>query len=600
MPIQFSHSRVECFNKCPYQYYLKYVKHLDTLPNFDANNALILGSSLHKGVESGTAAGLKMYRDFYPNWSDLHEEEYMKLEYWIPKLNAILPKGKHELKVSNSHFIGFLDLLVPTPGGPENVYDLYDFKYSNNVKNYMDSGQLHEYKHFYERSNPGTFIRNMYFVFVPKFFIRQKKSETVYQFRQRLIKEMGNKDIQILKVDYDPNKVIDFYQRCQDIEDLEKDGEVQWFQKNRSRLCDWCDFKKYCEEGVDFMLLPKNERRSISKVNRKRIWIYGAPFSGKTYFANQFPNVLMLNTDGNVRFVDAPFIAIKDNVVMEGHIEKRTLAWQVFKDAIDELEKKQNNFQTIVVDLLEDCYESCRLYMYEKLGISHESDDSFRAWDKVRTEFLSTMRRLLNLDYDTIILISHEDATKDFTKKSGDKISTIKPNLSDKPALKIAGMVDIVGRVVVDDDKRTLNFKATDVVFGGGRLTIHEEQIPLTVDALDAVYEEANKDVSGTKKVIQEKQVMKHEVSKDVATQKTDINGDAKASTSDSTTQDKVEDKTGNTVQSVSAVESKPVVQDKAVDNQTKETTVGPEETVKPKRRVRKRRVEAAETEKPF
>jgi hypothetical protein len=308
----------------------------------------------------------------------------------------------------------------------------------------------------------------------------------------------------------------------------------------------------------------------------------------------------MLNTDGNVRFVDAPFIAIKDNVVMEGHIEKRTLAWQVFKDAIDELEKKQNNFQTIVVDLLEDCYESCRLYMYEKLGISHESDDSFRAWDKVRTEFLSTMRRLLNLDYDTIILISHEDATKDFTKKSGDKISTIKPNLSDKPALKIAGMVDIVGRVVVDDDKRTLNFKATDVVFGGGRLTIHEEQIPLTVDALDAVYEEANKDVSGTKKVIQEKQVMKHEVSKDVATQKTDINGDAKASTSDSTTQDKVEDKTGNTVQSVSAVESKPVVQDKAVDNQTKETTVGPEETVKPKRRVRKRRVEAAETEKPF
>jgi phage nucleotide-binding protein len=575
MTIQFSHSRVECFNKCAYQYFLKYVKHLKTLPNFDANNPLILGSALHKGVESGLEAGLKLYRDYFPNWSDLHEEELLKLEYWIPKLNAILPKGKHELEVSNFHFIGYLDLLAPTPGGPEKVYDLYDFKYSNNVKNYLESGQLHEYKHFYERMNPGTFIRNMYFVFVPKFFIRQKKSETVFQFRQRLYSEMAKKDIQIIKIDYDPNKVIEFYQRCQQIEDLETDGQEQWFPKNRSRLCDWCDYKKYCEEGVDFMLLPKNERRNIEKVARKRIWIYGAPFCGKTYFANKFPNVLMLNTDGNVRFVDAPFIAIKDTVQMEGRIEKRTFAWQIFKDAIEELEKKQNNYQTIVVDLLEDCYESCRLFMYDKLGISHESDDNFRAWDKVRTEFLSTMRRLLNLDYDNIILISHEDTTKDMTKKSGDKISTIKPNLSDKPALKIAGMVDIVGRIVADDDTRTLNFKATDVVFGGGRLNIKEEQIPLDVEALNAVYEEANKDLSNTKTVVTKKQVLKHETDKEstVPTEK----------------------ETNNTVEQK---KEQPVVPEHVSVPESKTEVTSEQTSEKPKRRVRKHRVETQE--KPF
>lgn len=85
--------------------------------------------------------------------------------------------------------------------------------------------------------------------------------------------------------------------------------------------------------------------------------------------------------------------------------------------------------------------------MYDRLGITHESDDSFRAWDKVRTEFLSTIRRLMNLDYENIVLISHEDTSKDITKKSGDKITAIKPNIADKVANKIAGMVDIVASI---------------------------------------------------------------------------------------------------------------------------------------------------------
>ena len=34
-----------------------------------------------------------------------------------------------------------------------NQYDLYDFKYSNNVGNYKKSQQLHLYKYFWEREN---------------------------------------------------------------------------------------------------------------------------------------------------------------------------------------------------------------------------------------------------------------------------------------------------------------------------------------------------------------------------------------------------------------------------------------------------------------
>ena len=252
------------------------------------------------------------------------------------------------------------------------------------------------------------------------------------------------------------------------------------------------------------MLLPSTERRQVGKTTKRKLWIYGSAFSGKTTFVDSAPNPLNLNTDGNIQFVTMPYIHIKDTY--EGRI--KVLAWKNFKDAIAELEKGGNDFKTIVVDLLEDTYEQCRLYMYDQMGITHESDDSFKAWDKVRTEFLSTIRRLMNLDYENIILISHEDMSKDITKKGGDKITAIKPNLQEKVANKIAGMVDIVARVVVeDDDTRILSFKSTEMIFGGGRLkNISKTQIPLDWNALMEVYDEAN---AGKKVVKAEEPVQK-------------------------------------------------------------------------------------------
>ena len=248
------------------------------------------------------------------------------------------------------------------------------------------------------------------------------------------------------------------------------------------------------------MLLPKNERRDLNATKKKVVWLYGAPFSGKTFFANQFPDPLMLNTDGNIKFVDAPYISIRDVVTVEGRLTKRKLAYEVFMEAVAELEKKQNDFKTIVVDLLEDVYESCRVYICDRQGWKHESDDSFRAWDMVRSEFLNTLKRLVSLDYENIILISHEDRSRDLTRKGGDKVSSIKPNLQDKVANKVAGMVDLVARIVADDNERVLSFKTSEVIFGGGRLTVHNKEIPLDYEAFCEVYEEANQKAAGAVK----------------------------------------------------------------------------------------------------
>ena len=126
--------------------------------------------------------------------------------------------------------------------------------------------------------------------------------------------------------------------------------------------------------------------------------------------------------------------------------------------------------------------EYCRIFEYDKLKIQHESDAGFgRGYDMIKTEFLSTMKRFFNLPYENLIIVSHEDTTRDITTKSGQNITKIKPNIQEALANKLAGMVDIVARVVVEED---------EVVFGGGRLRgIKTTKIPLKWAELVKVYD---------------------------------------------------------------------------------------------------------------
>ena len=248
-------------------------------------------------------------------------------------------------------------------------------------------------------------------------------------------------------------------------------------------------------------LLPKNERREVKQFAKKKLWVYAAPFAGKSTLADKFPDPLFLSTDGNVNNITAPYLLIKNTVTTEGRLTKTTLAWETLKDVLVELEKKENTFKTIVIDLVEDTYEHCRVWCYNKLGIEHESDNSFKAWDYVRNEFLGTMKRIMNLDYENIILISHEDMSKDITKRTGDKITAIRPNITEKISLKLAGMVDIVARIVVEDGKRSISFKSDNVIFGGGRLKLTTTEIPLDYDALMQVYEASTETVGNVRSV---------------------------------------------------------------------------------------------------
>ncbi len=457
------------------------------LENYEASNALIIGTAMHMGIEEDVNKAITWYYDQFPIINDECVTETMKLEKVIEMMKKALPTGGfYEVEINDQDFKGFIDYLVPIT---ENEYDLYDFKYSNNFDRYLESDQLHLYKYYFEKNNLGKKIRNLYFVFGPKIQLKQKANESTFEYRKRVLEQLDEKEVTIIQINYEPNMVIRY------LSEIKECLEETEYNKRPSKLCYFCEYRPICEERKFYeikesenMDLPSTERRTITKENYKKIWIYGAPFSGKTTFVDKAPVPVNLNTDGNIKYVTMPVIPIRDKVRVEGRQTIVTKAWEIFKETVGEFSKNQNDFKTLVVDLTEDIYEYCRLYMYDKLNLSHESDDPFRAWDKVRTEFLSTMRRLLNLEYN-VILISHEDTTKDIMKKSGDKITAIKPNINEKVANKLAGMVDIVARVVADGDARYLEFKSDEVTFGGGRLNLSKNSIPLDWNELMKIYD---------------------------------------------------------------------------------------------------------------
>ena len=242
------------------------------------------------------------------------------------------------------------------------------------------------------------------------------------------------------------------------------------------------------------MNLPTNKRRErIIDVNPD-MWIYADSYVGKSTFIDQCDDLLFLNTDGNIDNTTSPFIRIADEVTTVGRVTTRKFAWEVFLDTITELEKKQNNFKRVCIDLVEDLKEYCRTYVFNKNGWEHESDGGFgKGWDLVKTEFFGAIKRLKNLGYQ-VIYISKE-VVSELNLKNGTKLTSISPNIQDKFANVLAGTVDLTVRAYMDGEDRFIQLEKKENVFGGGRFDFKQKKIPLDMKDFTKALEDAQEGI---------------------------------------------------------------------------------------------------------
>lgn len=242
--MRFSYSRVETFKQCPRKYKYRYVDKLKTIPDQSASNALYLGIGLHKGIETTPAEGVEEYKsNFYIvtneiiNWG-------IQIEYWAEKVKELLPPGgQHEATLTTDDYIGFIDYVTDDT--------IMDFKFTTpkNYQRYLESPQLKIYAHYWKKLHPESNIKHLKYVFIPKSAVRQRRNETIQQFRQRLIETLDTMEIEIVEVPYDgcdDDSVTQFVGDCGRIE-IARD-----FPKNETPLCQWCDYCNYCLNEEDY------------------------------------------------------------------------------------------------------------------------------------------------------------------------------------------------------------------------------------------------------------------------------------------------------------------------------------------------------------
>lgn len=146
------------------------------------------------------------------------------------------------------------------------------------------------------------------------------------------------------------------------------------------------------------VLLPKNQPKE-KDITPKMFFIWGQSMSGKTYLARQFPNPIIINTDGNAKKVTTPSIEVFD--------------FETFVKVLSEIEAGKHDFETIIIDLVDDVKTMLEVYVCKKHGVESLADAPFgKAFGDVKTTWKTLMVRLSQLPYN-IVFISHVVETPD-------------------------------------------------------------------------------------------------------------------------------------------------------------------------------------------
>lgn len=202
-----------------------------------------------------------------------------------------------------------------------------------------------------------------------------------------------------------------------------------------------------------------------------RMWLYGAPNTGKTHFATQFPKPILLSTDGNYVYEKVPANSLA--YWESGLLAKNEQKEKSFINVLNEL-KESTQFDTIILDLVDGAYRLARNHYLGILKIQHEGDLSYgKGYTIIRENFISAIEQLFKLPVN-IIIISHEDKDK-IEPKNAAPYTVFKPALDAKFHEVFEGYCNLVARMFIDiDDEgnrvRKLSLNPKEHEYGINRL----------------------------------------------------------------------------------------------------------------------------------
>lgn len=189
--------------------------------------------------------------------------------------------------------------------------------------------------------------------------------------------------------------------------------------------------------------LPENKPQ-VPKDTPRNYFIYGETMSGKSYLANEFPNPIVLNTDGNAEANSVPSIQLLNDKDKSGRITNSVI--KQLGEILLALQMQEHSYETVVIDVIDDVIEMIKIAVCDeltppgKLRLKSLSEipygKGYDFFNQAITELVIDLKALpMNVIYISRQISEYDDngnATKD------------KPSLKDKYVNLINGNSDLM------------------------------------------------------------------------------------------------------------------------------------------------------------
>lgn len=258
----YSHSRINCFKQCPMLFKYKYIDKL--VPLGADTKPLSMGKAFHVGIEncSSQAALDYMNNDEY-FMSQENENDKVIVLAMVDAFLKRFPEAKtweHEKymtgkMIEDNDFQLYIDGLEKHGDG----YYIIELKTASRVdQTYIDKLDFNDQisRYYYMAEQNGYKILGVKYYVVKKPLLRQKQSESIEQFRQRLVDKIMEEDsIYYTLIERTPEQIDDCIKDT--IYDMQTIENTTRFTKNLTACSCYgtCPYIDLCRGVKDAILL---------------------------------------------------------------------------------------------------------------------------------------------------------------------------------------------------------------------------------------------------------------------------------------------------------------------------------------------------------
>ncbi len=183
--------------------------------------------------------------------------------------------------------------------------------------------------------------------------------------------------------------------------------------------------------------LPENKPQ-IPKDTPRNFFIYGETMSGKSYLANEFPNPIVLNTDGNAEANSVPSIQLVNVRDKNGKITRSVI--DQLSEILLALQTQKHTYETVILDVIDDVIDLIKFAVCDQFGVKALSEiqwgKGYDYFNQALTELVMDLKALpMNVIYISR-LVTEQTEDGAVTKE--------KPSLRDKYVNLINGNSDLM------------------------------------------------------------------------------------------------------------------------------------------------------------